>query len=380
MKFLRFLNILDKGNKTLFDISVKEQYAFLNTLPIPQNDIERSYNQFLCSEYFVPKWKKIIWWFVSVFSIPIALLLFWIKGLLIHFEKEIETIHENKHTDDILPEELTSRYQINSEVWDSGIGLSSSDILYIWNNIIGRRQPYYILKAIIKLATYSPKLKKYNPKQVIIHAEYSYCSTMLTDYSHKCGVKLINVMHGEKLRYIRDSFFHFDECYVWDQHYINIFKDQKAEPTQFIVAIPPGLRIDSKRHINKEIYADYKYYLASFTEVEIVSIIKSMEFAKSAGKIVKYRVHPRFSDVRLLKKYIPEEFIEYPSSVNIVDSVSNTTNVVGSYTTVLLQAYLSGKNVIIDDVTYKFRCNQLEEYDYILAKGDIERLSSKQTN
>lgn len=212
----------------------------------------------------------------------------------------------------------------------------------------------------------SPVRLKNNP----IELNHHYC--------HKHGALLINVMHGEKLRYIRDSFFHFDACYVWDQHYVNLFLDQKAEPQQFIVAVPPGMKIDCKQHIRKELYADYKYYLASFTEEEIISIIKSMEFAKSAGKSVVYGIHPRFSDLTMLKKYVPEECIEYPSKVNIVDSISNTANAVGSYTTVLLQAYLSGVNVVLDDVTYESRYHQLKSYGYILAKYDIEKLSTRQ--
>lgn len=51
---------------------------------------------------------------------------------------------------------------------------------------------------------------------------------------------------------------------------------------------------------------------------------------------------------------------------------------VGSFTTVLLQAYLSGKKVLLDDVTFHYRYNQLKEYGYILAKDDVEKLSGKQ--
>lgn len=61
---------------------------------------------------------------------------------------------------------------------------------------------------------------------------------MLTDYFHTRGVKNINVQHGEKLMFIRDSFFHFDECYVWGDYYVKMFVRMKAEPNQFIVSVP----------------------------------------------------------------------------------------------------------------------------------------------
>ena len=110
------------------------------------------------------------------------------------------------------------------------------------------------------------------------------------------------MQHGEKLRYIRDSFFHYDECYVWDEHYVNLFKEMHAEPSQFKVAVPPSLRIDCKVHHNSSVYADYKYYLAADTEEDIKSIVASMAFAKSEGKTVKYRIHPRYTDLNVLKK------------------------------------------------------------------------------
>ena len=93
---------------------------------------------------------------------------------------------------------------------------------------------------------------------------------------------------------------------------------------------------------------------------------------------MKYRIHPRYTDLNVLKKYVPEFEIELPSEVNILDSISNLEYAVGSFTTVLVQAYLSGKKVLLNDVTFKKRFDQLKDYGYILAKDDIERLSQKQ--
>ena len=103
-----------------------------------------------------------------------------------------------------------------------------------------------------------------------------------------------------------------------------------------------------------------------------------MAFAKREGKTVRYRIHPRYTDLSVLRKYVSDEEIEYPKKVSILESISNMEYAVGSYTTVLLQAYLSGKKVLLDDVTYKKRFEQLKEYRYILAKDDIEKLSEKQ--
>ena len=100
-----------------------------------------------------------------------------------------------------------------------------------------------------------------------------------------------------------------------------------------------------------------------------------MSFAKKNGKTVKYRIHPRYTDLTILKKYVSKEDIELPKEVSIIDSISNMEYAVGSYTTVLLQAYLSDKKVLLDDVTFHDRFLQLKDYGYILAKDDIEKLS-----
>ena len=186
------------------------------------------------------------------------------------------------------------------------------------------------------------------------------------------------MQHGEKLLYIRDAFFHFDECYVWDEHYVKMLTRLMAEPTQFKVAVPSSLKIDTTAYQNRSCYADYKYYLAADNENEIKSIVESMSFAKREGKSVKYRIHPRYTDLNVLKKYVPESEIELPWEVNILDSISNLEYAVGSYTTVLVQAYLSGKKILLNDVTFKRRFGQLKDYGYILTKDDLERLSQKQ--
>lgn len=378
MTVFKLLNLLQKGNKSCFAIPAEQQLANVKSFAEPKDDIDRSYKQFLCQEYFVPAWKRSLWWVVSLLASPVALAALWIKGQGIHFVKEIDTIAEDKGMDEIVPAALTNKYEINHEGWHTGVGLSSADVKYIFSRILGWRQPYFIFKMIVLIAKYSPKVTMYHPKRIIEHSEYSFGSSAITDYLHHRGVQHIDVQHGEKLLFARDSFFHYDECYVWDEHYVNLFLDLRAEPTQFRVAVPPSLHIDCEANRNPSVFADYKYYLAVNTEDEIKSIVSSMAFTKSEGKTVRYRIHPRYTDLNVLRKYVGDEEIELPSKVSILESVANTEYAVGSYTTVLLQAYLSGKKVLLDDVTYKDRFEQLKEFRYILAKDEVERLSERQ--
>lgn len=378
MNIFKITRLLEKGNKTQFDVPIQKQYAYMNSLGMPTDDIDRSYKQFLCQNYFVPFWKKCVWWIVGLLATPIAVLVLLVKGRSIHYVERIDTLAENKGMDEIIPAVLYEKYEINHKCWNAGFGLSVNDVKYIVKHILGWRQPYFVFKIVLLIAQYSPKITKYQPKRLIEHSEYSFGSSVITDYCNRRGVKHINVQHGEKLRYIRDSFFHYDECYVWDEHYVNLFKEMHAEPSQFKVVVPPSLRIDCKAHNNPSFYADYKYYLAADTEEDIKSIVASMAFAKREGKTVKYRIHPRYTDLNVLKKYVGDNEIELPKDVSILESISNMEYAVGSYTTVLLQAYLSGKKVLLDDVTYKKRFEQLKEYGYILATDCFEVLSQKQ--
>lgn len=258
----------------------------------------------------------------------------------------------------------------------------SADIKYLFHEVFGWRRPYFVLKSMMQIALFSARITRYAPEKIITHLEFSFCSSLLTDYCHYREVKLINVMHGEKLLNIRDAFFHFDECYVWDKHYVDMLVKLKAEVSQFRIAIPPSLQIDCKAHQNPSVYADYKYYLAHITDNEMECIVKSMVFVKDKGKRVKYRIHPRYTDLTILRKYVSEDEIEFPKHVNILESISNMEYAVGSYTTVLLQAHLAGKKVLIDDVTYSHIYEQLKEYGYILAleTDGVERLSVRCVN
>lgn len=377
MNLFKFAVLLEKGNKTMFDYTVQEQYAYMDSLGEPKDDLDRSYKQFKCQLFFWPTWKRWVWWSFAIVGIPIAMLIFWLKGLLIHFETEVETMGEDKGMDEVIPEALSSQYSIDKVAWHAGAGLTSDDLSYIVRKLFGWHHPYYILKSILYITSFSARITRHRPKRFIVHDEFSFCSSLLTDYCHHRGVKVINVQHGEKLRFIRDSFFHFDECYVWMDYYVKMLTRQYAEPKQFRIAVPRSLKIDVNKHRNELFYADYKYYLAIYSEDQLKKVVESMGFAKKKGLIVKYRPHPRYSDMDLLRKYVSEDNIEMPQEVGIEESISNLRYAVGSYTTVLLQAHFSGKRVLLDDVSFKNQYDQLKEHGYILSEeiAGIDKLS-----
>lgn len=376
MNYFKVLFFLGKSDRDLFGFPRAEQECFLSSLGEAKDDIDRGYKQYLCQNQFVRPHAKIVALnIVGAVALPFLILWYLIKRIGVRKSNNIECIIETKGVSEVVPEEVKKKYN-PSEDYKKGASLSFADLCFIGKLIIRVPfHPYYVFKSMMHVAKYSDLFYRYHPLVMIRFWEFSFCSSVLTAYCHLNNVKHVDVMHGEKLFNIRDSFFHFDECYVWSDHYVELFKSLKAEPSQFHVALPSSIKIDVNRYLNPSVYADYKYYLAVFSEDQIKSIVNSMKFLKKNGKSIKYRPHPSYSDLNLLRKYVDESEIEYPQKVSIFESVSNLDYAIGSYSTVLSQAYYSGKVVVLDDVTYKERYEKLKSLCYILSHEETLKLS-----
>lgn len=154
-----------------------------------------------------------------------------------------------------------------------------------------------------------------------------------------------------------------------------MFLNLKAEPSQFRIEIPESFNINVEKHFKNEYYSDYKYYLQVYDENQLRSIIKSLDFVLRKYKTYKFRPHPRFSNIKLLESLVDKSRIEYPNEVPILESIASTKYAVGSFTTVLNQAYYANIEVIFDDVTYKDTFDKLGDLNYIFANEDTNKLS-----
>lgn len=376
MNYFKILRFLEYGNRSVFSYPKEDQKDYLNSLGEAEDDIDRGYKQYLCQKQFVlPQWKRGLFNAIGASAILFFAIYFLIKRLFTKKSAHLGCLIEKKGMPEVVPLEVRETYH-PTEAYEDGTSLGLSDLGFLWKMVYRASfQPYFVFKAMMNVVRYSHLIYKYSPMVMIQFGEFSFSGTILTAYCHTKGVKHIDVMHGEKLFNIRDAFFHFDETYVWHQHYVDLFKSLKAEPTQFRIALPLSMHIDSEKYHNPKVYADYKYYLAIFNEDQIRSIVDSMAFAKREGKSIKYRPHPRYSDMALLKKYVVEDDLENPKTVPIRESVANLGCAVGSYTTVMAQAYFSGKQVLMDDVTYTVQYEKIKELGYILSAVNAPRLS-----
>ncbi|MCL5072851.1 MAG: hypothetical protein M1308_18440 [Actinobacteria bacterium] len=356
-------------------IFIKDLHAmknFLDTLKEPEDDFERSYNQYKCQKFMLPFYIGCLQNITSFF-----LLGFYAAYFCFHRKIAIKDTSGNDAAiffsegmeTNIIPRELCEKY---SKIAICKYGIDMTLCKKDWQFIFSlyKRYPvsfYFLLKNIMKISMYSTQIRMYEPKAVIICSEYSFTSSVLTSYCEMYGIEHINVMHGEKLFYIINSFFRFHRFYVWDKHYINLFNKLRAETSQFVVAIPGSLTMDIDKNDGfPGIKYDLKYFLGYETESNLKAIAEVFDALSKAGYTLAVRPHPRYSDINKIKSIFKDYDIENLEKTSLKESLCNTKYIVSLYTTVLCQGFGIGKGIIVDDVTNPDKYNKLKQLDYII--------------
>ncbi len=367
-----FLKLLNKINNNLLSYSLKDRIGFfekemkfINSLNKPKDLFERSYFQYKAQKFIIGNYKFII---LNIFLFPLVFIVIflWIFKFFFPIYKIKKT--KNKILTDIaIPETIPNELIKNKKQtpFINKFSISKTEILFIskltkryWN------EPYFLLKNIAKILIYSKNIKLVKPSEIIVQNEYSFTSSILTEFCRTYKILHINVMHGEKLLLIRDSFFEYDKCYVWNKHYKNIFIELKANPKQFIIKMPEDFCKYSNEGKSKN---KKKYYLNGSETLKDILIIKN-----KIPNII-FRPHPIYSKTELLTKN--KINFEAPLDNSINNSISESKIVCAKYSTVLFQAWLMGTKVIIDDLTDNKLFMELKERKYFLLTQNVQLLS-----
>lgn len=365
---------LEIGNDSVFGYPIEKQKSYIAHFREPENDIQRSYFQYRCQMKFN---KPIISFLVNIASFP--LLLWYLYKSNDSIPKSSEGVQSIFFADglpeNIVPEVLREKAGVIEIVNNKKESLTKEDKRYI--RALWRRYPFsfqFIVKCVLKIRYYSYEIQRVHPDNIIACDEYSFTSSVLTNYCEEKGIKHINVMHGEKIYYMRDSFFRFHECYVWDDYYRKLFLQMRADQSQFRVAVPPSLKFPEGEHISKT--KQYTYYLGAESGEKLKTIVRAMVELENKGLKVAIRPHPRYTDLNEIKSCAPEIEIEDCKALTIEQSLLRTRNAVSVYSTVLNQAYNNGIGVIIDDISDKVKYDKLEERQYIMLNKPHELLSA----
>ena len=356
---------LNSRRDPLFAVPVARQKAFLESLPEPKDLLERSYAQYRCQMMLERPILRVMYQLAAMLLLPV-----YRRQLLRRppprKEETADAVFLSEDSERLLPETLRTAFPVLCQAWGyQGSSLLRKEDLALLSTL-RRRYPtafYFRFKCMAKLAMYRYQYELYHPKALIVDEEISYTTSFLTEYCHRLGVEHINVMHGEKLYYIRDSFFCFDRCYVWDECYRRLFFDLRAEPTQFRVEIPPSMQPWEKPSTPPEV--DLTYYLQEEPTEQRMQIAAALHTLQARGMVIAVRPHPLYCDDTLLEIFSGFA-LEMPGNCSIEQSILRTKCAVSLYSTVLLQASINGVAVAIDDLTAPERFAQLKSLRYIM--------------
>ncbi len=364
---------IENKQNSVFLYPVQTQKSYIEHFPIPEDGFERGYFQYCCQ---MRLYGQPLHFFMNLAALPIsAYYLASYKSVCGNQGQTADAVFfPDGKPFNIIPDSLHARYREIVSVSSDAKALTKEDTTFL--SEIFRKYPVswmLWLKVIIKVAQYSHAITKYNPKVIICCNEYSYTGPILTEYCHSRGVKLINVMHGEKLYYMRDSFAGYDEFYVWDQHYVDLLSDMGAKREQFRVELPASMRIQKQDGI--PIQYDYTCYLQGETTENLTFLANKLKALHEKGYRISVRPHPRFSDPQLVVKMFDYANIENCKEVTIEQSLLQTGTAISQYSTVLNQAVSNSIPIVIDDITNPDRFKKLKELRYICIYKEHKLLS-----
>lgn len=371
----RYLRMLDRP----FQVPVSKQQALLASLPEPKDNMERSYYQYICQRLFWGIGFHICASIAAAFLLPIqAVSLIPRRNVVLSKTYDLILLSEDM-PDNIFPDILLNEYPSQRKsTFLEGYSFSIEDWKYFCS-LMKRYpfSPYFLYKCMIKMAIYSHQISTYRPEIITTcGGEFSFTSSFLTDYCEKRSVYHYNTMHGEMFYYVLDSFCNFHKFYVWDIHYKNLLNDLRATAGEFIIANPKSVVIDPDSvNIEGLKNYDFKYYLQLHEEEQLKSIAAASKRLKEFGYSICVRYHPRTPKIDVIYKFFAEDEVENPKLISIERSIKATRNVIGLNSTVLYQAFMSGVNVVIDDITDVYKFQKIKEMRYIMLSKKHQLLS-----
>lgn len=361
---------IDNGLQFKYEKKVQEN--FIRKFPEAKNDLERSYNQYRCQMMLKGCFISIVINIASFFLIPFILIC---CNKKVYRSTNVDVVcFFSEKTKCLIPVKLYKEFDVHRYIDSSLCSLSHKDYSYIFKIIF--KYPlsfHFLLKAILKIAMYSYVIQSFHPRAIIVCSEYSFTSSLLTDYCNNSNVLHINIMHGEKIYYIRDSFFHFNRCYVWDNYYKDLFVKLRAEKNQFIVCQPPALHF-TQAYCKNKIYK-FTYYLGGESGEELNKIKNILSGLKEKNYNVSLRMHPRYSDVNKVNLIFKDFEIQDNNKTSLAESVMQTQYSISLYSTVLIQAECNNCKIVIDNMTNEKKYMRLIDLEYRMVLKNHMTLS-----
>ena len=356
-----------------------EQKKYFSTFGEPKDDYERSFFKFKCFREYCYYHRK---WIMIFYNIGAMLILPFMRLKLRNAAKKIkkadtqyDAVFENVPrlpNTDVIPAELKEKYPNSVDVTEIHYGSgclddTADDICaqlrkrYFWKF-------YFRLIVMLKLGLFNSYLLKYSPKAIAFYSvEREFSGPLQTLLCEKEGAQYIAFMHGDYLYALCFAFQRYSMYYTWDESYNRMFESLGCSfPMK--VYVPDKLKGIAENIDEHECKYFATYYFSDETRACAEKINEVFESFRQAGLRCKIRPHPRFSNIEMLSEVLANTEMENIREYSLADSITDSLFTVGLNTTVLSQAYFSGKQVVIDDISMIEQYNELEAKGYIMMR------------
>lgn len=372
------------------DFTFEQQKEMIDSYKEPNNDFERTYFNYNASIQGCSKFSLLIMDFLGIVVIPIFLMLYCINRLRKSisyncFHHDAILINNNNRIgvkydyEGRVPEELINQYSdfvvLKFDVFPRFTeGVISFPAFKIWFSFFFRHpfNGYINFRSLINIMAFNRLILEYSPKIIVnARAELNNISSLITLLCEKNDIEYINFMHGEVLTSINTAFVRFSKFYIWDEHYKEIFKWSRCPLNQFVVYKPAIYKQDI---INSEKKPGYyiTYYFSGDEKKRIdknaENVLYLLNLFERKGYHCKVRPHPRWSNIEHLKHIFRNSYVEIedPQKISVMDSITSSVYIIGTFSTVLSEAYYMNSTIVIDDITDKELYINLKKMKYIL--------------
>lgn len=373
MKFIRkiyknFMKKIIQNTEVAPDVSQWKQ--LLQEMPVPRDYVDVAYNKHLCRTHYFSVFGKIVMNLASAVMLLVNLPhILKKRAPMPPVENNTLLLVQDSRISykDIAPEELFNQYdQVELDVRkELPMNTLCAEARELFLGCV-KKHPFsfwFQLLILKELSANCHYLLQHNPKATatyVVESDIAY--PVVTELYERTGRKFISFMHGEYLLQIIHGYMRFSEYYVWDQSYVDMFqKDLNCQIGKYIVYTPKKLQ--KKWNLEEETPKyQFTYYFSGESRKTIQNIAEIFGTLENSGISCKVRPHPRFVvHVKEIFDTFQNIKVELPSEVSLRDSLAQTEYAVGLASTVLSEAYIEGRQIVVDDMSDPVQFHSLYE-------------------
>jgi len=338
---------------------VEQWKQLMQNLPTPVDNIDLSYNKHLCRVSYFSAGKKLMLNLLSAGGLLLAL------PKLCKRHKPLPAVDNNAillikdlriDYRDVIPQDLLPRFDQVIEVdrKDLPVGLLCAEAWEIFRRCL-RKHPFsfwFNLLILKELSAHSHYLLNHNVKAGAAYViESNIVYPLVTELYETTGRSFISFMHGEYLLQIILAFMKFSEYHVWSEDYVDMFtKDLHCQIGEYKVYTPLKLQKKWNLELTEPEYF-CTYYFSGESRETIHKVADIFGKLEANGMKCKVRPHPRATEhVKEIFSTFAGIKVEMPGEVSMQESLAQTKYAVGLVSTVLSEAYVEGREIVIDDM------------------------------